>query len=557
MDSLKRKDAIMEGDIEEVIQRMGSENMEEIVEELVDSYQGTSQICNIMCGMLDKLGDPSPSKRNSTDSTQPESSNFSGRKESMQVVEEAYNQLIFKKFQPELADHLLNNGKEDLEWLSKMILNKKWRLTLYKLMENHEQCEFLKHVVKLISDAGYRNEMSNVNCAAQQLNMFSKVFVSALDDVLTNYKKAGYTEAIEKLRRIALQGMHTYLYSITLLRSTANAKGGWIRAACEFIQDELKSAAIIPRDSANVLQLRMSSKPFSNKYSRSILSLANTNTNQISTTISLIHEQFMASPPPPINVLRDPVILNYLVDILFDAKGVKLQTESDELRIKCVYLLAYAAATIVDENTNVHDTSSLENCQAEIENVLGYLDCEDCLIVLFQHFLESCETAVIACGMLHYCKTLLTSDTLCSTETINSAYVILDNIATHHQHLRADVFDAFCEIFEKIGNENMKTAAELIIERQRLVVDRFVHLLSVGEVIPILDWMKWMVSEDSIDVSLVRYFLLEVLDLIGPPYTAEFANSFLCLLQNQDIFDHEQLAKHSIASEFIKHCANM
>lgn len=48
------------------------------------------------------------------------------------------------------------------------------------------------------------------------------------------------------------------------------------------------------------------------------------------------------------------------------------------------------------------------------------------------------------------------------------------------------------------------------MERQRLVVDRLVHLLSVGGTIPVLEKVWEMFRDGQIDASLVRYFAMEV-----------------------------------------------
>lgn len=46
--------------------------------------------------------------------------------------------------------------------------------------------------------------------------------------------------------------------------------------------------------------------------------------------------------------------------------------------------------------------------------------------------------------------------------------------------------------------------AEIIIEKQRSIIDRFVHLLSVGFALPVIEKVNKMFQEGQIDVSLVR-----------------------------------------------------
>lgn len=44
----------------------------------------------------------------------------------------------------------------------------------------------------------------------------------------------------------------------------------------------------------------------------------------------------------------------------------------------------------------------------------------------------------------------------------------------------------------------------MIIAKQRNIIDRFVHLLSVGFVLPVVENINKMFQEGQIDVSLVR-----------------------------------------------------
>lgn len=58
----------------------------------------------------------------------------------------------------------------------------------------------LNFAVKLISDAGYQDEISNasVNLACGQLDIFTKVFVSTFDKVLKEHRNGCKTKAYEK-----------------------------------------------------------------------------------------------------------------------------------------------------------------------------------------------------------------------------------------------------------------------------------------------------------------------------------------------------------------------
>ena len=54
-----------------------------------------------------------------------------------------------------------------------------------------------------------------------------------------------------------------------------------------------------------------------------------------------------------------------------------------------------------------------------------------------------------------------------------------------------------------------------------------VHLMSRGHVIQTVKYINKCWKQQDTDISLIRHFVIEVLDMIGPPYSTEFINRFL------------------------------
>ncbi|VDN00460.1 unnamed protein product [Onchocerca ochengi] len=92
----------------------------------------------------------------------------------------------------------------------------------------------------------------------------------------------------------------------------------------------------------------------------------------------------------------------------------------------------------------------------------------------------------------------------------------------------------------------------MIIEKQRSIIDRFVHLLSVGFALPVVEKINKMFQEGQIDVSLARYFAIDVLEIIEPPYSEEFVETFLPIVLNREIFDKTTMTKVKAAKQFIQ-----
>ena len=64
----------------------------------------------------------------------------------------------------------------------------------------------------------------------------------------------------------------------------------------------------------------------------------------------------------------------------------------------------------------------------------------------------------------------------------------------------------------------------------------------------------WEHEDMDIDVSLIRHFVTEVLDMISPPYTNEFVNLFLPFIENQDITGSLRNEEIQAVEDFIKQC---
>jgi len=89
-----------------------------------------------------------------------------------------------------------------------------------------------------------------------------------------------------------------------------------------------------------------------------------------------------------------------------------------------------------------------------------------------------------------------------------------------------------------------------------MLVDRLVNLLSRGYVLPVVKYMAQCWRNTDTDISLIRYFVTEVLETIAPPYSQEFVSLFLPLVENEEItgtMDKVDMESDPV-SEFIVHC---
>lgn len=137
------------------------------------------------------------------------------------------------------------------------------------------------------------------------------------------------------------------------------------------------------------------------------------------------------------------------------------------------------------------------------------------------------------------------------------------------------VFRLLTELFE---NESLGEAAvgELLMEKQRIYIDRFVHLLSVGFALPVTEFIARMFRDGQADISLIRYlfrlqfmeyyhnqvlfyfryFATETLEIVSQPFSQDFVDVFLPIVANKEIIDQSVHDKLPAAKEFIEQCTS-
>lgn len=85
-----------------------------------------------------------------------------------------------------------------------------------------------------------------------------------------------------------------------------------------------------------------------------------------------------------------------------------------------------------------------------------------------------------------------------------------------------------------------------------MLIDRMVNLLSRGCVVPVVCYIKQCWQRGDTDISLIRYFVTEVLEAIAPPYSAEFVQLFLPMVENEEITGTMRGdSENDLVSEFI------
>ncbi|KAI6182670.1 Negative elongation factor D [Aphelenchoides bicaudatus] len=517
---------------------------------LTDSYKGLAPMANLLgcwLSLLESDEQPSTSKKSTT------AINLKDIESSPTVkkcFEEMASSMISKNFNPEAADKIFEDeSSEDL------ISHSSWRHLIYQLSEQYPQCLMLNFAVKLASDAGFQHEISNVTTAVQQLEIFSRVFLSAVEQVLRNFKYGEKTkkfdDVLAEIIRVSNHSENCYLFAQSILRVMKLRNGGKASAACQYISQTLRKNQ--KRPEALILLIGLLNSPndtlpqnvvnsFQTMLYKQALNPADVN--------QLYQAYFEPNSSTTSELVRDPVFIDILINSLFNVKA-KL---NDEYKPKYVFLLAYASTVCesIKGGFRVQTKMNLDFVRERILELLNILHCSDDLLPQLQQLLRLIKHPVLARCTLHFIETTILKDDFLA-EPQQSHLILVDQIVIHHPNLRHVVFTMLQKFYE---NQSLRDEiAEIIMSRQRVVIDRFVHMIGCDYVLPVLELITRMYQEGKIDVSLVRHFGVEVLDMVDEPYSNEFVSSIFPIVTKTEVFDHNTLLKYPQVSQFIDRVA--
>jgi negative elongation factor C/D len=146
---------------------------------------------------------------------------------------------------------------------------------------------------------------------------------------------------------------------------------------------------------------------------------------------------------------------------------------------------------------------------------------------------------------------------------------ILDEIVNCHSIQHDRVLNLLIKVFEYnfsdldhliqvslnfFKGEGIFILSKFKLQLKKTILDRMVHLMSRGHVIQTVKYINKCWKQQDTDISLIRHFVIEVLDMIGPPYSHEFINLFLPLINNENINSSLKAEEEKSIKDFINYC---
>ncbi|KAK7155748.1 hypothetical protein R3I93_010414 [Phoxinus phoxinus] len=506
---------------------------EHVIQLLSENYSAVAQTVNLLAEWLIQMGvEPA---------------------QVQERVENHLKSLLIKHFDPQKADSIFTVEGETPAWLEQMIAHTTWRDLFYKLAEAHPDCLMLNFTVKLISDAGYQGEITSVSTACQQLEVFSRVLRTSLATLLDGGEQ-NLEKNLPEFAKMVCHGEHTYLFAQAMMSILAQEEQGG--SAMRRIGQEVQKFAHERGHDASQITLALGTAaayPRACQALGAMLSKGALNPADI----TVLFKMFSSMDPPPVELIRVPAFLDLFMLSLFKP-GAKINQDHKH---KYIHILAYAASVVETwkKNKRVNiNKDELKSTSKAIETVHN-LCCNENkgateLVAELSTLYQCIRFSVVAMGVLKWVDWTVSEPRYFQLQTDHTPVhlALLDEISTCHPLLHPQVLQLLIKLFE---TEHSQLDVMEQLELKKTLLDRMVHLLSRGYVLPVVSYIRKCLEKLNTDISLIRYFVTEVLDVITPPYTSDFVQLFLPILENDSIAGTIRTeGEHDPVAEFIAHC---
>ncbi|XP_030636118.1 negative elongation factor C/D isoform X1 [Chanos chanos] len=506
---------------------------EHVIQLLSENYSAVAQTVNLLAEWLIQMGvEPA---------------------QVQERVENHLKSLLIKHFDPQKADSIFTVEGETPAWLEQMIAHSTWRDLFYKLAEAHPDCLMLNFTVKLISDAGYQGEITSVSTACQQLEVFSRVLRTSLATLLDGGEQ-NLEKNLPEFAKMVCHGEHTYLFAQAMMSILSQEDQGG--SAMRRIGQEVQKCAHQRGHDASQITLALGTAaayPRACQALGAMLSKGALNPADI----TVLYKMFSSMDPPPVELIRVPAFLDLFMQSLFKP-GAKINQDHKH---KYIHILAYAASVVETwkKNKRVNiNKDELKSTSKAIETV-HCLCCNENkgateLIAELSTLYQCIRFPVVAMGVLKWVDWTVSEPRYFQLQTDHTPVhlALLDEISTCHQLLHPQVLQLLIKLFE---TEHSQLDVMEQLELKKTLLDRMIHLLSRGCVLPVVSYIRKCLEKLNTDISLIRYFVTEVLDVIAPPYTSDFVQLFLPILENDSIAGTIRTeGEHDPVAEFIAHC---
>ncbi|CAG0882404.1 unnamed protein product [Darwinula stevensoni] len=443
----------------------------QVIDHLSASYAGLAQMANLMAEWLILTG--------------------ASIQDVQTMVEDHLKRMITKVFDPKKADTIFTDEGDPPAWLTEMVEHGTWRSLIYRLAEDYPDCLMLNFTIKLISDAGFQGEITNISTAAQQIEVFSRILKTFISNVMGSDKEE-QQKHLDEFSKMVCHGQHTFIYTLTLLHVLQNE--GKHTSVIRRLSQEIVKTAIDGGHDVTPILLSLKGTggdvpPRAAQVLGAMLSKGALNPADI----SVLHRMYSSNDAPPVDLIRIPQFMELLVDSLFKP-GSKINPEH---KSKYIHLLAYAASVseISKKGKKSVNRDELKSTIQAIENVHKVCSKNTTsaeLLADLSTIYQYIRFPVVTVGVVRWVESIVTEPSYfqLSIDHTPIHLAVLDEVVTchiaHHEHvltLLIRLFETQLEEMEILAQleikkmllDRMRCIARLRGSRERLL-DRFRNL---------------------------------------------------------------------------------
>jgi len=358
---------------------------------------------------------------------------------------------------------------------------------------------------------------------------------------------------VADLTKLVCSSKHTYFYTQALLHQAAIDHGTGYKL--RYISQELElRARDMGRDTCYITLALSGAGAYPTLYSAitSMLSRNTLNPGDVTTMYQLYSED----NPPPVAFLRVPQLFELLVDALY-APG---RVINEDYRAKYIYVLAYGVSVTERWDRSERRSVNSKRLEATIQAIqttqelVRHNDTQKWMCEVESVF-RYLKYPLVSMGILKYCKHVIMEEAYFKgvSESVPLHLIFVDEIAHNHFLHHETVFSLLKNIFEMHHSHLQELE---LIEIRKMLIDRMVHLLCQGHVIPVLSYMRVCLEKESVDKSLIRHFASEVMEVTTSPYSEDFIAQFLPIAIDPDVTSSlRNINASDSISQFLEYCS--
>ncbi|KRZ80854.1 Negative elongation factor D [Trichinella papuae] len=532
MEKFRTPDFIMEGEFVSIAKEFISAggNWKEAVEVIADSYVAHAQSCNVMAQAALSVGVNAYSVR--------------------KMLEDELAELIIKKFSPSHTDSLLHKPQEFHQILTSITSSTYWHPLIMKLHEKFPECTVIDYCVKAILNTGELSAITpQVATSIHQYAVFVKSLIIVLEEFLKSSLHSDQSaDALEKLAGIVCLREYGYFYVQTTLYHLITSEPTYSHVA-RFISYYLRKS----RGMKDTVDVTISMYRIFYDYDCNLLESVHSMIRRKKPTaadIGLLYNTYNNAHAPSPELLCDPDCL----DLLYDCVFRKDSYLNDEILQKAVFLISYAAVLNDDcrpfRLENDHQICSDElnyfsKLLTKMRSILVSSRGKHDLLLRLQDIFGQMKHVAVATGVFHWIRSLVMAEDFFKIhqEPLPTVFIILDEIVSLYSSLHEKVFELLTQLFNSDSIRQYGCDVRFQLERRRMIIDRMVHMFTYNYTLPVARFIRSKLNSSTADVSLFRYFLMEVLEVISPTYSANFIAAFAPIAQHPEIAHDEKLSE--------------